>query len=90
MIGAVFEASLVLIAAAAAMTLWRAFRGPSVFDRILAVDTFALGIIGYLLIQESVTDRRLFFDAALGLALCAFIGAVFLGYFLGEGDLDDD
>lgn len=89
MIELVYDLSVALIALAALTAAVRAVKGPSVFDRVLAVETVALGIIGLLLLQGNAPDRQFYIDAALGLALVSFIGATFLGFFLGEGELGE-
>lgn len=89
MIDAIFFASEIIIFVSAALMLIRAVKGPSIFDRISAIDTIGLAVVGYLLLQTSAHDSWLYLDAAIVLAHFSFIGPVFLGYFLGEGELDD-
>lgn len=55
--------------------------GPSVFDRAVALETLTLVMVAALLLHDYLAV-----DAALGLALFAFIGTVMLGRFLGQGD----
>jgi len=89
MIDVIYQISTAIVCIATLLVLIRAIRGPSAFDRVMAVDTVALGIVG-LLVTESVATRDLtYFDVALSLALCSFIGTAFLGHFLGEGQLGD-
>lgn len=73
--------SLVVLAVSAVLVLMHAWRGPTVFDRALALETLALVVVATLLLQG-----RLYVDAALGLALFAFVTTVLLGFFLGKGD----
>lgn len=81
MTGAVHAASLLVLALAGMLVLVRAWRGPSIFDRALALETLSLVVVAMLLVHT-----RLGIDAALGLALFAFVTTVMLGYFLGKGD----
>ncbi|MDA0340122.1 MAG: monovalent cation/H+ antiporter complex subunit F [Proteobacteria bacterium] len=61
---------------AMALTLIRAFAGPTLFDRVLAVNSFGtktvllIGALGFL------TDRPEFLDIALLYALVNFIGTI--------------
>ena len=89
MIEVMLTASRVMIATALAMTLIRLVRGPSGFDRLLAGETVALGVIGLLLVQPDAFETRLYIDAALGLALFSFVGAVVFAHFYQRGDFDD-
>ena len=58
------------------MALYRAFAGPSLFDRVLAVNSFGtktvllIGLLGFL------ADRPEFLDIALLYALVNFIGTI--------------
>jgi len=73
--------TLVVLAVSALLVLVHAWRGPTAFDRALALETLALVVVATLLLQGS-----LFVDAALGLALFAFVTTVLLGFFLGKGE----
>jgi multicomponent Na+:H+ antiporter subunit F len=76
-----YHASLLILAFSAVLVLVRPWRGPSVFDRAVALETATLVMVAALLL-----DGNLAVDAALGLALFAFVGTVLLGYFLGRGE----
>ena len=84
-----FLVSQIVVAAALLLTLLRLFRGPSGFDRLLAIETVALGLIGLLVLQAGEGEARLYVDAALGLALFSFVGAVVFANFLERGELDE-
>ena len=81
--------SQAMIVAALVLTLIRLARGPSGFDRLLAGETMALGLVGCLLVQAGATQARLYVDAALGLALFSFVGAVVFARFLERGEIDE-
>jgi multisubunit Na+/H+ antiporter MnhF subunit len=81
--------SQAMIIAALVLTLIRLVRGPSGFDRLLAGETIALGLVGFLLVQAGATQARLYVDAALGLALFSFVGTVVFARFLERGEIDD-
>jgi multisubunit Na+/H+ antiporter MnhF subunit len=89
-IDAVYAASAALLALSALLVLGRLWRGPSVFDRALALETLALVVVGSLLLQAYTPAGRLYTDAALALALFSFVGTVLLGFFLGRGDFPDE
>lgn len=85
----IYQIAYVLLALSAALTLVRALKGPTNFDRLAAVEALSLTVVGFLIIQSVAREGALFLDAALGLALFSFIGTVFLAYFLGEGELHE-
>ena len=71
------------------LVLVRLVRGPSDFDRLLAAETLALGLVGLLMLRASTAEDRFYVDAALGLALFSFVGAVVFAAYL-ERRTDDD
>jgi multisubunit Na+/H+ antiporter MnhF subunit len=77
----ILTASLCVLALSALLVLVRVWRGPSVFDRALAVETLTVILVATLLLYSNLTV-----DAALGLALFSFVGTALLGYLLGRGD----
>ena len=81
MITAIQTLALAVLGLSAFLVLVRAWRGPTVFDRAIALDTLALVVAAGLLVHVNLNV-----DAALGLALFAFVATVFLGYFLGRGE----
>jgi multisubunit Na+/H+ antiporter MnhF subunit len=78
---AIQSMSLAVLALAAFLVLARAWRGPTVFDRALALETLALVVVATLLL-----GRDLHVDGALALALFSFVSTALLGYFLGRGE----
>lgn len=81
------QAALALVGMAIALGLWRLWRGPSMADRILALDTVTINAIAVVLILDIILDTTLYFEAALILAMMGFVGTVALGKFLLGGDV---
>jgi multicomponent Na+:H+ antiporter subunit F len=81
--------SVLIVAAALLLAGVRLVRGPSDFDRLLAAETIALGLVGLLMLQAGEADDRFYVDAALGLALFSFVGTVVCARYL-EGRDDRD
>ena len=69
------EASLALIVIMA-LTLLRAFKGPTVYDRILAVNSFGTLTVLLIAVFGFLTERPEFLDIALVYALINFIGTI--------------
>lgn len=90
MIDLLYTVSRILLAVSVVLTLVRLQRGPSIFDRVLAVDALALAVVGYLLLEAHGAVGRFYTDAALGLALFAFVGTVVMGFLLGRGEYPDE
>ena len=78
--------SVFIVGIAVLLTGIRLIRGGSDFDRLLAAETIALGLIGLLMLQADRVDDRFYVDAALGLALFSFVGTVACARYLeGKG-----
>ena len=86
MIG-MFGAAILALVVCMALTLSRSILGPTVFDRVLAVNSFGtktvllIALIGYL------SGRPDFLDLALVYALMNFIGTLAAMKFTRFGDL---
>ena len=78
-----------LLVTAALVTFGRFLRGPTVFDRIAAVETLLLTLVGYLVLEAHGATARTYVDGALALALLSFIGTVFLAHYLSRRELHD-
>ena len=77
-------ASLVL---AFAFNLWRLLRGPTVGDRIVAMDTMVINAIALIVLTGISTGNAVNFEAALLLAMVGFIGTVAYCKFQLRGDI---
>ena len=70
-----------------ALALTRAFLGPTVFDRVLAVNMFGTKTVLVIALLGFLTDRPDFLDLSLVYALINFIGTIAVLKFLKFGDL---
>ncbi len=87
MLAIVIPIALTLVAAAVAICFWRLLKGPTVLDRILALDTLYVNAIALLVLLGIHISSTLFFEAALLIALMGFIGTVALCKYLMRGDI---
>jgi multicomponent Na+:H+ antiporter subunit F len=69
------------------MTLFRSIAGPTVFDRVLAVNSFGTKTVLLIAVYGFLTDRPDFLDLALVYALMNFIGTIAVMKFTRFGDL---
>lgn len=77
----------VAVSIAMLMNLWRLMRGPSVVDRILAVDTLVVNAIALIILYGIFADTAVYFESALLLAMFSFIATVACCRFLLRGDV---
>ena len=71
-----FSAASLAILAVMAMLLARAVLGPTVYDRILAVNVFGTSSVALIAVFGFLTERPEFLDIALVYALINFIGTI--------------
>ncbi|MCU0948875.1 MAG: K+/H+ antiporter subunit F [Porphyrobacter sp.] len=67
--------------------LWRLFKGPGVADRILALDTMVINVIGIIVLAGIAGGEGTSFEAALLLAMVGFVGTVAYAKFMLRGDI---
>ena len=71
-----FTAATLGILAAMAMALARGLLGPTIYDRILAVNTFGTKTVLLVAVFGYLTDRPEFLDISLLYALINFVGTI--------------
>lgn len=64
------------------ITFIRVVRGPSLPDRVVALDLMASFIIGISAVYSIVSNEPSYLDAAVVLALITFLGTVAFAYYL--------
>lgn len=79
--------ALTLMAAAVALSFWRLLQGPSLPDRILALDTLYVNTIALLILLGIHLTSPLYFEAALLIAVMGFVGTVAACKYLLRGDI---
>ncbi|WP_290652771.1 monovalent cation/H+ antiporter complex subunit F [Aquisalimonas sp.] len=83
-------ATLLILALALVLTTARLFIGPSLADRVVALELIALIAVGIMLAYAIQVDRPAFMDVALVLALTAFMAAVGFARLLERGGSSDE
>ena len=72
---------------AMALNAWRLLKGPSLVDRILALDTLYINTIALLVLLGIQRGTPLYFEAALVIAMLGFASTVVLSKYLLRGDI---
>jgi multicomponent K+:H+ antiporter subunit F len=83
----VIPIAMLMISMAIALNLWRLAIGPSLPDRILALDTMYVNAIALLILFGIYQQSALYFEAALLIAVMGFVGTVALSKYLLRGDI---
>jgi multicomponent K+:H+ antiporter subunit F len=87
MLNLAISTAFLCIGAALVLNFWRLCAGPSLPDRILALDTMAINAIALLVLLGIHQDLTEFFEAALLIAMMGFVGTVALCKYLLRGDI---
>lgn len=87
MLSAALFIAMHLVTLAFLLSLWRLLVGPSIPDRILALDTLYINSIALLVLLGIQYPGTPYFEVALLIALIGFVGTVVLCKFLLRGDI---
>ena len=87
MIGYAVIFGFACLALALALNLWRLLKGPSVGDRIAALDTMVINVIAVIVLIGIAKANDTYFEAALLLAMVGFVGTVAYCKFMLRGDI---
>ncbi|MDX1605931.1 MAG: K+/H+ antiporter subunit F, partial [Candidatus Competibacterales bacterium] len=68
-------------------TMWRLWQGPSLPDRIMALDKLYINVAAVLILLGIDQDTTVYFEAALIIALMGFIGTVAACKYLNRGNI---
>jgi multicomponent Na+:H+ antiporter subunit F len=81
------SAATIAVLVAMALALFRALAGPTLFDRILAVNSIATNTMVLIALVGFLTQRPEFLDIALVYALINFIGTIAVLKYFEQGAL---
>ena len=70
------DAALILVSAALFISFYRVLRGPTLPDRVIAVDLIGVTSVCFMIVAAAQNKEAAFLDAAVVIALLAFLGTV--------------
>lgn len=71
------------------LTVFRLLRGPTLADRVVALDMLALLGIGFIGVFSIATEEYAFLDVAIALALVGFLATVAFSRYVYRGALEE-
>ena len=71
-----FLIALAMLAAAAGLTFIRLVKGPTLPDRVIAIDLIGVLLVCLLVLMAGATAQQAFLDVAMVVALISFVGTV--------------
>lgn len=72
----------VMLLASLVMAFIRLMKGPSVNDRIAAMDLIAIIVMAFILVYSVLVNNSLYFDIPIIISLISFIGTVAVSTYL--------
>ena len=78
--------TLVMLAVAALLAFVRVVRGPTLPDRVVAIDLIGVLIVGLIVVSAAATGERSFLDVAIVIALISFVGTVAYARYVEKED----
>jgi multicomponent Na+:H+ antiporter subunit F len=85
MLEIVVEAVLIVLAVALLIAFGRLAWGPTLPDRIVAMDLIAVLVACLIVVSAAATTERVFLDAAIAIALLGFVGTVAYAAYVERG-----
>jgi multicomponent Na+:H+ antiporter subunit F len=76
-----------LLIASMALALVRLVRGPSLPDRVVALDLIAITAVGMIGVYTVSTEQPIYIDEAMVLALIAFLGTTAFAHSIEKGSV---
>ena len=71
-----FAVRLTMLALAAGLTFIRLVKGPTLPDRVIAIDLIGVLMVCLLVVMAASTAQQAFLDVAMVVALISFVGTV--------------
>jgi multicomponent K+:H+ antiporter subunit F len=81
------DIALAVVALSMLLCFVRMAAGPTLPDRILALDTLYINAIAFLVVFGVRSGSAVYFEAALLIAMMGFVGTVALAKYLLRGDI---
>jgi len=80
---------LPILALSAVLIFIRFLRGPTLSDRVVALDLLITTGIGIIAVYSIITDQPTFLDIAMIVALIGFLGTVAFSYYIEKKKKND-
>lgn len=79
------QLALIILSISSLGGLYRVIKGPSTPDRVIALDTIGINLIGIIAITSILLNTEAFLEVILLIGALAFIGTVAFSKFLEKG-----
>jgi multicomponent Na+:H+ antiporter subunit F len=80
----IYDIATAMLGLALLMALVRGAIGPSLPDRVVALELTSMASVGIILVRATADGRSYLIDIAIVVALVAFLGTVAFAYYLEQ------
>lgn len=80
----IFDVANVILGVSLVLSLFRLARGPSLPDRVVALELTSMLTVGIVLVQVAAGATSLLVDVAVIIALVGFLGTLTFAYYLEQ------
>ena len=81
--------ALYFMIALVALCLFRVIKGPSVADRVVAIDIIGIIVVGICVVLSISTGKAFLIDIGIAWIILSFIGTLTMAKYLGRRKLDE-
>jgi multicomponent Na+:H+ antiporter subunit F len=85
MLDTVAQLTLVILAVTVIVTLVRLIKGPTLPDRVVAMDLLGVVVVGFIVVLAASTRVSATLDAAMVIALIGFVATVAYAVYVERG-----
>ena len=86
MLDVISQITLATLGVALVVTFIRLVKGPTLPDRIVAMDLFGVLVVGVIVVLAGSSGVRATLDAAIVIALVGFLGTIAYATYVERGD----
>ena len=86
MLDVIAQTTLVTLGVALIVAFIRLVQGPTLPDRIVAMDLFGVLVVGFIVVLAGWSGVRATLDAAIVIALVGFLGTIAYATYVERGD----
>ncbi len=81
--------ALYFMIALVALCFYRVIKGPSVADRVVAIDIIGIIVVGICVVLSIKTGKAFLIDIGIAWIILSFIGTLTMAKYLGRRKLDE-
>jgi len=90
MLNLLLLAALAILAVSGFLVLLRIVSGPTLPDRVVAIDLMGVLIVGFVVVSAAATGSYFFLDIAIVIALISFVGTVAYARYIEMGEAEEE